>query len=111
MANSGPQSYESFHVFDWIECLRESGSVPAPAECFKQAVGPPKNEFKIGMKLETLDPCNGISTCIGSVVEVLGSRLRLQLDGSDNTTISGGLSIRDPTTLLVAFHFLFKIPC
>ncbi|XP_058446651.1 polycomb protein Scm-like [Malaya genurostris] len=75
MASSGPRSYESFHVFNWTECLRESGSLPAPAECFKQAVG---------MKLETLEPCNATSFCIGSVVGVLGSRLRLRLDGSDN---------------------------
>ncbi|XP_058448446.1 polycomb protein Scm [Malaya genurostris] len=82
--STGPFQYESFHVFDWTEYLRESGSVPAPAECFKQAVGPPKNEFKIGMKLEALDPRNVTSTCIASVVGVLGSRLRLRLDGSDN---------------------------
>lgn len=81
---TGPFQYESFHVFDWTEYLRESGSVPAPAECFKQAVVPPKNEFKIGMKLEALDPRNVTSTCIASVVGVLGSRLRLRLDGGDN---------------------------
>lgn len=81
---TGPFQYESFHVFDWTEYLRDSGSVPAPAECFKQAVVPPSNEFKIGMKLEALDPRNVTSTCIASVVGVLGSRLRLRLDGSDN---------------------------
>ncbi|XP_055606347.1 polycomb protein Scm [Uranotaenia lowii] len=82
--STGPFQYESFHVFDWTEYLRESGSVPAPAECFKQAVGPPTNEFKIGMKLEAVDPRNVTSTCIASVVGVLGSRLRLRLDGGDN---------------------------
>uniref|UniRef100_A0A182JCR0 Uncharacterized protein n=1 Tax=Anopheles atroparvus TaxID=41427 RepID=A0A182JCR0_ANOAO len=82
--NAGAFQYESFHVFDWTEYLRESGSVPAPAECFKQASAPPKNEFKIGMKLEALDPRNTTSTCIATVVGVLGSRLRLRLDGGDN---------------------------
>uniref|UniRef100_A0A182K2Q6 SAM domain-containing protein n=1 Tax=Anopheles christyi TaxID=43041 RepID=A0A182K2Q6_9DIPT len=81
---TGAFQYESFHVFDWSEYLRESGSVPAPAECFKQALTPPKNEFKIGMKLEALDPRNITSTCIATVVGVLGSRLRLRLDGGDN---------------------------
>uniref|UniRef100_A0A182PIC9 SAM domain-containing protein n=1 Tax=Anopheles epiroticus TaxID=199890 RepID=A0A182PIC9_9DIPT len=81
---TGAFQYESFHVFDWSEYLRETGSVPAPAECFKQALAPPKNEFKIGMKLEALDPRNLTSTCIASVVGVLGSRLRLRLDGGDN---------------------------
>jgi hypothetical protein len=47
-------------------------------------VAPPPNEFKIGMKLEALDPRNVTSTCIASVVGVLGPRLRLRLDGSDN---------------------------
>ncbi|XP_058061705.1 polycomb protein Scm [Anopheles bellator] len=84
IGNTGAFQYESFHVFDWTEYLRESGSVPAPAECFKQAVVPPKNEFKIGMKLEALDPRNVTATCIATVVGVLGSRLRLRLDGGDN---------------------------
>uniref|UniRef100_A0A182SYA7 Uncharacterized protein n=1 Tax=Anopheles maculatus TaxID=74869 RepID=A0A182SYA7_9DIPT len=81
---TGAFQYESFHVFNWLEYLRETGSVPAPTECFKQAISPPKNEFKIGMKLEALDPRNITSTCIATVVGVLGSRLRLRLDGGDN---------------------------
>ena len=36
------------------------------------------------MKLEAVDPRNINSICIASVVGVLGSRLRLRLDGSDN---------------------------
>lgn len=36
------------------------------------------------MKLEALDPRNVTSTCIGTVVGVLGSRLKLRLDGSDD---------------------------
>ncbi|CAO1405906.1 unnamed protein product [Diamesa serratosioi] len=76
--------YEAFHVFDWKEYLKETGSIPAPPECFKQALNPPLNEFKIGMKLEAVDPRNINSICIASVVGVLGSRLRLRLDGSDN---------------------------
>lgn len=57
----------------------------APPECFKQAPNPPPNEFKIGMKVEAIDPRNTTSICIATVVGVLGSRLRLRLDGSDNT--------------------------
>lgn len=58
--------------------------MPAPPECFKQALLPPKNDYKIGMKLEAVDPRNVNSICIATVVGVLGSRLRLRLDGSDN---------------------------
>lgn len=36
------------------------------------------------MKLEALDPRCITSTCIGTVINVLGSRLRIRLDGSDN---------------------------
>lgn len=36
------------------------------------------------MKLEAVDPRNVNSICIATVVNVLGSRLRLRLDGSDN---------------------------
>lgn len=81
---SGPFQYESFTIFNWDEYLKENGGIPAPSECFKQAVEPPQNDFKIGMKLEALDPRNVTSTCIATVVGVLGSRLRLRLDGSDN---------------------------
>lgn len=65
--------------------VQETDSIPAPSNCFKQAINPPLNEFQIGMKLEALDPRNVTSTCIGTVVGVLGSRLKLRLDGSDNT--------------------------
>lgn len=81
---TGPFQYETFQPFDWEEYLRETKSTAVPGECFKQAPSPPVNEFKIGMKLEALDPRNLTSTCIGTVVGVLGPRLRLRLDGSDN---------------------------
>lgn len=35
------------------------------------------------MKLEAIDPRNTTSTCIASVVDSIGPRLRLRLDGSD----------------------------
>lgn len=37
------------------------------------------------MKLEAPDPRNPSSTCIATVVSILGSRIELRLDGSDNT--------------------------
>lgn len=45
---------------------------------------PPANEFYPGVKLEAQDPRNLTSTCIATVVAVIGPRLRLRLDGSDN---------------------------
>ena len=37
------------------------------------------------MKLEARDPRNSTSVCIATVMGVTGVRLRLRLDGSDNT--------------------------
>ena len=47
-------------------------------------MNPPSNEFTIGMKLEASDPRNLTSTCIATVVNILGPRLGLRLDGSDD---------------------------
>lgn len=77
--------YEVFAIFDWNTYLKETGGTPAPVECFKQHPEPPKNEFKLKMKLEAQDPRNTSSTCIATVVGIMGSRIRLRLDGSDDT--------------------------
>lgn len=82
--NSTGSFYEIYQAFDWNEYMKETNSPAAPQDCFKQAPIPPMNDFKVGMKLEALDPRNLTSTCIATVVGVLGPRLRLRLDGSDN---------------------------
>ncbi|XP_043267271.1 polycomb protein SCMH1 [Venturia canescens] len=82
--SSGPFQYETYQTFDWELYLKKTNSIAAPSDCFKQHESPPTNDFKMGMKLEALDPRNLTSTCIATVVGVLGPRLRLRLDGSDN---------------------------
>ncbi|XP_041980214.1 polycomb protein Scm [Aricia agestis] len=82
--NSTASYYDPYQAFDWTEYMKETNSTAAPQECFKQAPAPPVNDFKVNMKLEALDPRNLTSTCIATVVGVLGPRLRLRLDGSDN---------------------------
>lgn len=77
--------YELFAYFDWDQYLKEEGGSPAPQKCFKQHVSPPINEFKLKMKLEAQDPRNSTSTCIATVVGIMGSRIQLRLDGTDNT--------------------------
>lgn len=64
--------------------MQEKNSVAAPASCFKQAANPPTNYFEANMKLEALDPRCVTSTCIGTVIRVVGSRILIRLDGSDN---------------------------
>lgn len=70
--------------FLWDDYLKETNAEPAPASCFCQHATPPQNEFKEGNKLETFDPRNTTSTCIGTVIETSGSRIRLRLDGTDD---------------------------
>ncbi|KOB76180.1 Sex comb on midleg [Operophtera brumata] len=82
--NSTALFYDLYQSFDWTDYMKDSNSLAAPQDCFKQAPLPPVNDFKVGMKLEALDPRNLTSTCIATVVGVLGPRLRLRLDGSDN---------------------------
>nr|XP_029502563.1 polycomb protein SCMH1-like isoform X14 [Oncorhynchus nerka]XP_029502564.1 polycomb protein SCMH1-like isoform X15 [Oncorhynchus nerka] len=60
-------------------------STPAPPSFFRQSRVPPSNDFKVGMKLEVHDPRNSTSVCIATVMGMTGVRLRLRLDGSDNT--------------------------
>ncbi|XP_058148372.1 sex comb on midleg-like protein 2 isoform X2 [Dasypus novemcinctus] len=70
--------------FQWDSYLKETGSLSAPSEYFRQSKVPPANDFKVGMKLEAHDPRNITSVCIATVVGITGARLRLRLDGSDN---------------------------
>jgi len=70
--------------FDWDSYLVETKSEAAPAENFKQSLIPPVNNFVIGEKLETIDPRNQDSWCIGTIIETDGPRLRIRLDGTDD---------------------------
>ncbi|XP_054874245.1 sex comb on midleg-like protein 2 isoform X2 [Amphiprion ocellaris] len=72
-------------AFSWEEYLKETSSIPAPSSCFRQDRIPPSNDFKVGMKLEAHDPRNSTSVCIATVMGLTGVRLRLRLDGSDNS--------------------------
>ncbi|XP_028818377.1 sex comb on midleg-like protein 2 isoform X2 [Denticeps clupeoides] len=83
---TGPSSpVKAPELFTWEEYLKETSSAPAPPSCFRQSRVPPTNDFKAGMKLEARDPRNSTSVCIATVMGMTGIRLRLRLDGSDNT--------------------------
>ncbi|XP_037603504.1 polycomb protein SCMH1 isoform X2 [Sebastes umbrosus] len=76
---------KSNEPFRWEDYLRETSSTAASPTSFKQSRVPPSNDFKAGMKLEARDPRNSNSVCIATVMGMMGTRLRLRLDGSDNT--------------------------
>ncbi|KAH3729477.1 hypothetical protein DPMN_055449 [Dreissena polymorpha] len=72
-------------TFNWEDYLREDGGTPAPVFCFKQSNEELTNEFEAGQKIEAADPRNLTSTCVATVISTVGLRLRLRLDGSDNS--------------------------
>lgn len=66
--------------FQWDSYLTEK-SVPAPLELFKNPYPLIANPFKVGMKLEAIDPANQKLFCICTVEEKLGYRIKLHFDG------------------------------
>ncbi|XP_054646918.1 sex comb on midleg-like protein 2 isoform X1 [Dunckerocampus dactyliophorus] len=84
-AAAGTNPEATKESFTWEEYLKETSSAPAPPSCFRQARVPPSNDFKVCMKLEAQDPRNSTSVCIATVMGLTGVRLRLRLDGGDNS--------------------------
>lgn len=70
--------------FSWDQYLIANKAVAASITYFKQAHEPLVNEFSKDMKLEASDPRNNTSSCIATVIDMQGPRLRLRLDGSDD---------------------------
>jgi mbt repeat len=73
-----PTTQES--KFMWDTYL-SSKSVPAPIELFKNPFPRLPNPFRVGMKLEAIDPENQKLFCVCSVEEKLGYRIKLHFDG------------------------------
>lgn len=69
--------------FQWDTYLSEK-SVPAPLELFKNPYPSSDNPFKVGMKLEAIDPENQKIFCVCTVEEKLGYRIKLHFDGYPN---------------------------
>ncbi|XP_078236311.1 lethal(3)malignant brain tumor-like protein 4 isoform X3 [Pogona vitticeps] len=71
------------NVWNWISYLEEERMPAAPLKLFKEYQSFPqnKNGFKVGMKLEGLDPEHPSLFCVLSVAEIQGYRMRLHFDG------------------------------
>ncbi|KAH0619075.1 hypothetical protein JD844_018711 [Phrynosoma platyrhinos] len=67
----------------WASYLEEQKATAAPLNLFQehQLVGHHKNGFKVGMKLEGIDPQHPSMYFILTVAEVCGYRMRLHFDG------------------------------
>ncbi|CAG2172863.1 unnamed protein product [Oppiella nova] len=70
-------------AFSWRQYLNKTNSTAAPVKCFTKSQTFPemKNNFKVGMKLEGVDPQHPSKFCVLTVAEVLGHRIRLHFDG------------------------------
>ncbi|XP_052040146.1 lethal(3)malignant brain tumor-like protein 1 [Apodemus sylvaticus] len=82
-SRSQPVSSEKKDGWSWESYLEEQKAVTAPVSLFQdsQAVTHNKNGFKLGMKLEGIDPQHPSMYFILTVAEVCGYRLRLHFDG------------------------------
>ncbi|XP_025976123.2 lethal(3)malignant brain tumor-like protein 3 isoform X3 [Dromaius novaehollandiae] len=67
----------------WASYLEEEKAIAVPTKLFKEYQSVPynKNGFKVGMKLEGVDPEHQSIYCILTVAEVCGYRIRLHFDG------------------------------
>ncbi|GAB0186679.1 lethal(3)malignant brain tumor-like protein 3 [Grus japonensis] len=67
----------------WASYLEEEKAVAVPTKLFKEYQSFPynKNGFKVGMKLEGVDPEHQSIYCVLTVAEVCGYRVRLRFDG------------------------------
>nr|XP_031543660.1 lethal(3)malignant brain tumor-like protein 1 isoform X5 [Vicugna pacos] len=81
--SSQPAPREKKEGWSWDSYLEEQKAVTAPVSLFKdyQAVTHNKNGFRLGMKLEGIDPQHPSMYFILTVAEVCGYRLRLHFDG------------------------------
>ncbi|XP_029943130.1 lethal(3)malignant brain tumor-like protein 4 isoform X2 [Salarias fasciatus] len=69
--------------WSWQQYLDQQEAEAAPAAAFTQSQSVPrmKSGFKVGLKLEGIDPSHPSMFCVLTVAEVIGCRLRLHIDG------------------------------
>uniref|UniRef100_A0A3Q2T4J1 Uncharacterized protein n=1 Tax=Fundulus heteroclitus TaxID=8078 RepID=A0A3Q2T4J1_FUNHE len=65
--------------WSWQQYLNEQKAEAAPSSLFTQVRSTQRSGFKVGMKLEGIDPLHPSMFCVLTVV--IGCRLRLHIDG------------------------------
>ncbi|XP_069612865.1 lethal(3)malignant brain tumor-like protein 4 [Ranitomeya imitator] len=70
-------------LWNWVSYLEEEKMPAAPLKLFKEHQSFPqsRNSFRVGLKLEGIDPEHPSLHCVLTVVEVQGYRIRLHFDG------------------------------
>ncbi|KAJ0022622.1 hypothetical protein NQD34_014756 [Periophthalmus magnuspinnatus] len=74
--------------WSWQPYLDQQNATAAPPEVFNQYQSCPSRRscgFRVGMKLEGVDPLHTSLFCVLTVAEVIGCRLRLHIDGFSET--------------------------
>ncbi|XP_028033689.1 uncharacterized protein LOC114245644 isoform X1 [Bombyx mandarina] len=66
--------------FSWMRYLEVCKAKAAPVKLFKNPFPLNKNGFRVGMRMEAIDPQHPSSFCVVSVAEVQGYRMRLHFD-------------------------------
>ncbi|CAG5011168.1 unnamed protein product [Parnassius apollo] len=66
--------------FSWMRYLDICKAKAAPVKLFKDPFPYNRNRFKVGMRLEAIDPQHPSLFCVVSVAEVQGYRMRLHFD-------------------------------
>ncbi|XP_045514815.1 uncharacterized protein LOC123708246 isoform X2 [Pieris brassicae] len=66
--------------FSWMRYLDVCKAKAAPVKLFKDPFPYNKNGFRVGMRLEAIDPQHQSQFCVVSVAEVQGYRMRLHFD-------------------------------
>lgn len=85
-SNPPPLAYISLPKFRWSSYLKANfTSIAAPISLFLNPFPTGPNNFKIGMKLEAIDPENCSLFCVCTVVDINGYRLKLSFDGYDSS--------------------------
>uniref|UniRef100_A0A3B5QPH1 L3MBTL histone methyl-lysine binding protein 1b n=1 Tax=Xiphophorus maculatus TaxID=8083 RepID=A0A3B5QPH1_XIPMA len=83
MAKLVPATPNKKRAWSWPAYLEEGRTIAAPVKLFKEHQSFPqsRNSFKVGMKLEGLDPSHPSLFCVLTVAEIQGYRVRLHFDG------------------------------
>lgn len=66
--------------FSWMRYLDICKAKAAPVKLFKDPFPYNRNNFKVGMRMEAIDPQHPALFCVASVAEVQGYRMRLHFD-------------------------------
>ncbi|KAF6204107.1 hypothetical protein GE061_002447 [Apolygus lucorum] len=75
---------EQIDPFPWNEYLTKTGSKPAWVKLFAGPFPASSNLFKIGFKLEAIDPERQSLFCAATICDVQGHRVKVHFDGYSN---------------------------